>query len=100
MDALFILVTPKCFKAASAALQEAVVDNGFGVMAVHDLGHRLRSTSPCPPTIPSPWLLRSSRVSGTGRPFHGFCVGMLAKRGCWGELGSPTPSPQTPKGVR
>jgi uncharacterized protein (DUF302 family) len=43
MDPLFILVTPKCFKAASAALQEAVVDHGFGVLAVHDLGHTLRS---------------------------------------------------------
>ena len=99
MDSLFILDTPKFFEAASAALQKAV-DYNFGVLAVHDLGHKLRSTSPCPATVPSPWLLRSGRESGTGRPYHGFCLGMRTLRDCCGELGSHTPSPQISKGVR
>jgi uncharacterized protein (DUF302 family) len=43
MDPFFILDTPKSFEEASAALQEAVVGQGFGVLAVHDLGHTLRS---------------------------------------------------------
>jgi uncharacterized protein (DUF302 family) len=43
MDPFFILDTPKSFKEASAALQEAVVAEGFGVLAVHDLGQTLRS---------------------------------------------------------
>ena len=43
MDPFFILDTPKSFEEASSALQEAVVDQGFGVLAVHDLGHTLRS---------------------------------------------------------
>jgi uncharacterized protein (DUF302 family) len=43
MDPFFILDTPKSFEEASAALQEAVVDQGFGVLAVHDLGNTLRS---------------------------------------------------------
>lgn len=43
MDSFFILDTPKSFEQASAALQEAVLDQGFGVLAVHDLGHTLRS---------------------------------------------------------
>jgi uncharacterized protein (DUF302 family) len=43
LDPFFILDTPKSFEEASAALQEAVVEQGFGVLAVHDLGHTLRS---------------------------------------------------------
>jgi hypothetical protein len=43
MDPFFILDTPKSFEQASAALQEAVIGKGFGVLAVHDLGHTLRS---------------------------------------------------------
>ena len=43
MDPFFILDTPKSFEEASAALQKAVLDQGFGVLAVHDLGHTLRS---------------------------------------------------------
>ena len=43
MDPFFILDTPKSFEEASAALQKAVVDQGFGVLAVHDLGDTLRS---------------------------------------------------------
>jgi uncharacterized protein (DUF302 family) len=43
MDPFFILDTPKSFEAASAALQEAVLNHGFGVLAVHDLGNTLRS---------------------------------------------------------
>jgi uncharacterized protein (DUF302 family) len=43
MDPLFILDTPKSFEEASAALQVAVVDQGFGVLAMHDLGNSLRS---------------------------------------------------------
>jgi len=43
MTPFFILDTPKSFEAASAALQEAVVGHGFGVLAVHDLGQTLRS---------------------------------------------------------
>ena len=43
MDPFFILDTPKSFEEASAALQEAVVNQGFGVLAVHDLGNTLRS---------------------------------------------------------
>ncbi len=43
MDPFFILDTPKSFEEASAALQAAVLDQGFGVLAVHDLGQTLRS---------------------------------------------------------
>jgi len=43
MDPFFILDPPKTFEQASAALQEAAVGEGFGVLAVHDLGHTLRS---------------------------------------------------------
>jgi uncharacterized protein (DUF302 family) len=43
MDPFFILDTTKSFEEASAALQASVVDHGFGVLAVHDLGHTLRS---------------------------------------------------------
>jgi uncharacterized protein (DUF302 family) len=43
MDPFFIRDTPKSFEDANSALQEAVVDKGFGVLAVHDLGHTLRS---------------------------------------------------------
>ena len=43
MDPFFILDTPKSFEEASASLQEAVVGQGFGVLAVHDLGQTLRS---------------------------------------------------------
>ncbi|MDM7952749.1 MAG: DUF302 domain-containing protein [Cyanobium sp. CZS 25K] len=43
MDPFLILDTPKSFEAASAALQAAVLEQGFGVLAVHDLGDTLRS---------------------------------------------------------
>ncbi|MCX5951587.1 MAG: DUF302 domain-containing protein, partial [Cyanobacteria bacterium] len=43
MDPFFILDTPKSFEEASVVLQEAVAEHGFGVLAVHDLGHTLRS---------------------------------------------------------
>ena len=43
MDQFFIIYTPKSFEEASAALQKAVAQHGFGVLAVHDLGHTLRS---------------------------------------------------------
>ncbi len=43
MDPFFIRDTPKSFEEASSALQEAVVNQGFGVLAVHDLGNTLRS---------------------------------------------------------
>lgn len=43
MDPFFITDTPKTFEETSAALQEAVVNHGFGVLAVHDLGNTLRS---------------------------------------------------------
>jgi len=43
MDPFLILDTPKSFEAASAALQAAVLEQGFGVLAVHDLGNTLRS---------------------------------------------------------
>ena len=43
MDPFFILDTPKSFEEASVALQEAVAEHGFGVLAVHDLGNTLRS---------------------------------------------------------
>ena len=43
MNPFFILDTPKSFEEASAALQEAVVGQGFGVLVVIDLGHTLRS---------------------------------------------------------
>ncbi|MDM7938535.1 MAG: hypothetical protein QUV06_13925 [Cyanobium sp. CZS 48M] len=41
MDPVCILDTPKSFEAASAALQEAVLDQGIGVLAVHDRGNTL-----------------------------------------------------------
>jgi len=43
MDPFFIVDTPQSFEAASTALQEAVTDHRFGVLAVHDLGDTLRS---------------------------------------------------------
>ncbi|MCP9820697.1 DUF302 domain-containing protein [Synechococcus sp. Cruz-9H2] len=43
MDPFFILDTPKSFEEASDSLQKAVEEHGFGVLAVHDLGHTLRS---------------------------------------------------------
>lgn len=43
MDPFFIVDTSKSFEAASTALQEAVLNHGFGVLAVHDLGNTLRS---------------------------------------------------------
>lgn len=38
---LFILDTPKSLRAARAAPMETVVEQGFGVLAVHDLGHTM-----------------------------------------------------------
>jgi uncharacterized protein (DUF302 family) len=43
MDPFFILDTPKSFEEASDSLQKAVEEHGFGVLAMHDLGHTLRS---------------------------------------------------------
>lgn len=43
MNPFFIADTSKSFEEASAALQEAITAQSFGVMAVHDLGHTLRS---------------------------------------------------------
>lgn len=43
MNPLFITNTPKSFESACADLQTAVIKQGFGVMAVHDLGETLRS---------------------------------------------------------
>ena len=43
MDPFFILDMPKSFEEACSAIQKAVVDQGFGVLAVHDLGLTLRS---------------------------------------------------------
>ena len=48
MDPFFILDTPKSFEEASASLQVAVVGQGFGVLAAHDLGHTLRSKTSAP----------------------------------------------------
>lgn len=48
MDPLFILDTPKSFQAASAAPMETVVEQGFGVLAVRDLGHTMGSPTPSP----------------------------------------------------
>jgi uncharacterized protein (DUF302 family) len=42
MDPIFIADTTKSFEQASTDLQDAIVDQGFGVLAVHDLGHTLR----------------------------------------------------------
>jgi uncharacterized protein (DUF302 family) len=43
MNPFFIVDTAKSFEEASADLHAAVEDHGFGLMAVHDLGHTLRS---------------------------------------------------------
>jgi len=48
MDPLFILDTPKSLRAARAAPMETVVEQGFGVLAVHDLGHTMGSHTPSP----------------------------------------------------
>jgi len=40
---LFIVNTLKSFEHACSDLQAAVINHGFGVMAVHDLGETLRS---------------------------------------------------------
>ncbi len=45
---LFILDTPKSLPAARAAPMETVVEQGFGVLAVHDLGHTMGSHTPSP----------------------------------------------------
>ena len=39
----YIVETEKPFEAASADLETAVVDNGFGVLHIHDLGNTLRN---------------------------------------------------------
>lgn len=39
----YVVETGKSFAEASAALEKAVQDNGFGVLHVHDLGQALRS---------------------------------------------------------
>ena len=43
MDPFFIADTTKSFAQASTDLQDAIVAQGFGVLAVHDLGQTLRS---------------------------------------------------------
>jgi uncharacterized protein (DUF302 family) len=43
MTPFFIVATAKSFEEASADLHAAVEDHGFGLLAVHDLGHTLRS---------------------------------------------------------
>ena len=43
MNPFFIADTTKSFEQASADLQDAIVAQDFGVLAVHDLGHTLRS---------------------------------------------------------
>ena len=43
MNPFFIVNTLKSFDNACADLEAAVVNHGFGVMAVHDLGETLRS---------------------------------------------------------
>jgi len=48
MDPLFILDTPKSLPAARAAPMETVMEQGFGVLAVHDLGHTMGSHTPSP----------------------------------------------------
>jgi len=45
---LFILDTPKSLPAARAAPMETVMEQGFGVLAVHDLGHTMGSLTPSP----------------------------------------------------
>jgi len=45
---LFILDTPKSLREASAARKETVVEQGFGVLAVHDLGHTMGSHTVSP----------------------------------------------------
>ncbi len=42
MDPFFIADTTKSFEQASKDLQDAIVAQGFGVLAVHDLGQTLR----------------------------------------------------------
>ncbi len=42
MDPYFIADTTKSFEQASTDLQDAIVVQGFGVLAVHDLGQTLR----------------------------------------------------------
>ena len=39
----YIVDTPKTFAQAAADLEAAVIDRGFGVLHVHDLGSTLRS---------------------------------------------------------
>lgn len=43
MNLFFIVNTVKSFDNACADLEAAVINHGFGVMAVHDLGETLRS---------------------------------------------------------
>ena len=43
MNPFFLVDTAKTFEEASADLHAAVEAHGFGLMAVHDLGHTLRS---------------------------------------------------------
>jgi uncharacterized protein (DUF302 family) len=43
MNPFFIASTSKSFEDASAALQAAILAQDFGVLAIHDLGHTLRS---------------------------------------------------------
>jgi uncharacterized protein (DUF302 family) len=43
MNPFFIVDSAKSFEEACAALQAAITAHGFGVLAVHDLGHTLRS---------------------------------------------------------
>jgi uncharacterized protein (DUF302 family) len=43
MNPLFVVNTSKSFESACTDLQTAVIKQGFGVMAVHDLGETLRS---------------------------------------------------------
>ena len=43
MNPFFIADTTKSFEQARADLQDAIVAQDFGVLAVHDLGHTLRS---------------------------------------------------------
>jgi len=45
---LFILDTPKSLRTARAAPMETVVEQGFGVLAVHDLGPTMGSHTPSP----------------------------------------------------
>jgi hypothetical protein len=86
MDPFFILDTPKSFGEANAALHEAVVGKGFGVLAVHDLGQTLRSKG-----LPFP---EQCRIFEVCNPQQAAAVPLPQWRSTWP---CPAGSPSTPK---